>query len=105
MAFPRSGELVEDMESECQCDVSPSSSTSYFYHLKDQSFLEEPGEGHWYPSVLNNDKVNDFVRELLDSYPPRQPIVAKLFTLTVSIPWESGSLHGWRVQALTTPGR
>jgi hypothetical protein len=66
-------------------------------------FIEDVGQPHWYPSVLNNEKVQSFIdRVMAERFGTgwSQP-----FTLTVAIPAESGSLHGWRVESLTVPGR
>ncbi|KAJ7632248.1 hypothetical protein FB45DRAFT_744737 [Roridomyces roridus] len=63
---------------------------------------EDPRQSHWYPSVLKNDQVQDFLNRELQS-PSRAR--SKTFTLTVAIPADSGSLHGWKIEALTTPGR
>ncbi|KIY64911.1 hypothetical protein CYLTODRAFT_424805 [Cylindrobasidium torrendii FP15055 ss-10] len=68
------------------------------------SYLEIPKEGHWFDSILNNNEVNGFVEAVLDAFPtPVAPWDA--FTLTVGVPSESGTLHGWRINALAVPGR
>ncbi|KAJ7582507.1 hypothetical protein C8J56DRAFT_954942 [Mycena floridula] len=66
------------------------------------TFREDPGENHWYDSVFNNHQVRNFLDALLAGN-PRPP--SRSFTLTVAIPAESGSLHGWRIEALSIPGR
>jgi hypothetical protein len=64
---------------------------------------ETPGKGHWYPDVLNNSEVESFVNEMT-TRGDRQ-VQSASFTLTVTIPAESGSLHGWSIEQLKIPGR
>ena len=64
---------------------------------------EDPGEGHWYSSVLDNSEVESFVNEM--TKPDRQRVQSDAFTLTVTIPAESGPLHGWSIEQLKIPGR
>lgn len=79
-----------------------------FIHLtlirhSSQSFKEDPGEGHWYPNVLKNPTVQQFLDEALESYGVVKQ--SESFTLTVANPRECGSLHGWKIDHLTVPGR
>ncbi|KIM48997.1 hypothetical protein M413DRAFT_92377 [Hebeloma cylindrosporum] len=67
------------------------------------SFREDPGQGHWYPNVLNNSEVQDFVDDV--TYSSRISIPSQSFTLTVTAPQDCGSLHGWRINQVTIPGR
>jgi len=67
------------------------------------SFREDPGQGHWYPNVLNNSEVQDFIHVLTNSSRTSTP--SKSFTLTVTAPQECGTLHGWRINQLNIPGR
>ncbi|THV08034.1 hypothetical protein K435DRAFT_815267 [Dendrothele bispora CBS 962.96] len=67
-------------------------------------FYEDPGKPHWYPTVLNNDRVQSFVDDVIESAESLKAR-SKSFTLTVAIPAESGSLHGWRIESLDIPGR
>lgn len=69
-------------------------------------FREDPGELHWYASMFDNAVVREYIRTILDSemasgiaHSPDK------FTLTVSVPSESGPLHGWQVLRLLVPGR
>ncbi|PPQ70920.1 hypothetical protein CVT24_009982 [Panaeolus cyanescens] len=67
-------------------------------------YHEDFGQDHWYPTVLNNDHVQGFV----DQYTLRGGANAELddtFTLTTLAPHQSGSLRGWRIVELITPGR
>lgn len=64
---------------------------------------EDPGEGHWYSSVLNNSEVESFVNEM--AIPGNRRVQSDAFTLTVTIPAESGPLHGWSIEQLKIPGR
>lgn len=80
-----------------------------WYPHANVTYREDPGQPHWYPSVFNNEQVRDFIRTVLEREPanlqppvPSEPIS---FTLTVSNPTESGSLHGWQIYQLVTPGR
>lgn len=65
---------------------------------------EDPGQDHWYPWVLNNQRVQNFLDYLL-ALPRRVNADLNTFTLTVAVPAESGSLHGWRIEQLAIPGR
>lgn len=62
---------------------------------------EVPGENHWFDTVIDNEVVQAF----FDRAPSNISEPTREFTLTVSIPSESGSLHGWRVRRLSIPGR
>ncbi|CAK5279385.1 unnamed protein product [Mycena citricolor] len=67
------------------------------------SFREDPGELHWYPTILKvNKQVQDFLDQILQS-PSSRP--SPRYTLTVANPSESGSLHGWKVEQFCVPGR
>ncbi|KAJ7197231.1 hypothetical protein GGX14DRAFT_545520 [Mycena pura] len=68
------------------------------------TFREDARQLHWYPSVLKNDQVQTFLDTVLQLSSTRRPR-SKSFTLTVAIPAESGSLHGWKIERLTVPGR
>lgn len=65
-------------------------------------FHEDKGKEHWYPGVFDSIPVQQFLRQHLDV--ERQHNVTS-FTLTVSNPAHSGSLYGWTVNELGTPGR
>lgn len=73
------------------------------------SYQEDPGQPHWYPSVFDNDQVREFMRSILESESGSLSLASQAtsasFTLTVSNPSESGSLHGWGIRSLLTPGR
>ncbi|CDO76522.1 hypothetical protein BN946_scf184750.g2 [Trametes cinnabarina] len=70
------------------------------------TFREDPGEPHWYPSVFENEQVRSFISSTLESTAkPADGAIARVFTLTVAIPSDSGSMHGWSILALTIPGR
>ncbi|KAK0502905.1 hypothetical protein EDD18DRAFT_1135549 [Armillaria luteobubalina] len=68
------------------------------------TYREDPGQGHWYSTVFNNTQVTAFIDDLIASY-PSTTAPSRKFTLSVSVPAESGSLHGWCIVALTIPGR
>ncbi|KAI0295492.1 hypothetical protein BC826DRAFT_1104235 [Russula brevipes] len=68
------------------------------------SYREEPGQGHWYPSVFRNAQVNAFLDSVLDEERPPARRSAT-FTLTTALPADAGSLHGWRILSLRVPGR
>jgi hypothetical protein len=72
------------------------------YYLK-YRLREDPGKGHWYSSVLNNSEVESFVNEM--AIPADRRVQSDAFTLTVTIPAESGPLHGWSIEQLKIPGR
>jgi hypothetical protein len=70
------------------------------------SFVEDKGQKHWYDFVLNRNVVQSFLDGVLNTAQSKgSPQIPDTFTLTVSVPRESGSLYGWRVNKLTTPGR
>ncbi|CAL1703964.1 unnamed protein product [Somion occarium] len=72
------------------------------------TFKEDAGESHWYPTVFDNDEVQDFIRSAVKQANPADASSlhsASQFTLTVAVPRESGSLNGWRILQLRTPGR
>ena len=70
------------------------------------SLYEVPGRDHWWDDVLSNDKVQGFLE---DNLSPRSPSTEaappQSFTLTITTPAEGGSLYGWRIRAVTVPGR
>jgi len=71
---------------------------------------EDPGELHWYTGLFDNAYVREYMRTVLESETGLATSVGfapcpDSFTLTVSIPAESGSLHGWRIHQLLVPGR
>ena len=81
-------------------------------------YHEDPGQPHWYPDILLNKRVQDFLdRVYFSSSSPRsigerpcshglasQERKITSFTLTVAVPAESGPINGWQIHALTTPG-
>ncbi|KAJ6606577.1 hypothetical protein DFH09DRAFT_1242069 [Mycena vulgaris] len=68
------------------------------------TFREDARQLHWYPSVLKNDQVQSFLDGALQTSSLPRPR-SKSFTLTVAVPAESGSLHGWKIERLSVPGR
>ncbi|KAJ6500423.1 hypothetical protein C8R45DRAFT_67979 [Mycena sanguinolenta] len=68
------------------------------------TYKEDPRQLHWYPSVLKNNQVQTFLDEVLQTASRRRPR-SKTFTLTIAVPAESGSLHGWKIERLSVPGR
>lgn len=68
------------------------------------SMKEDKGQLHFYPTVLNNSQVQDFVTGLLISHESRMQTLEQ-FTLTVFRPEESGTLNGWRIEEVKVPGR
>ncbi|KAJ7702393.1 hypothetical protein B0H17DRAFT_923464 [Mycena rosella] len=68
------------------------------------TFREDARQLHWYPSVLKNDQVQTFLDRILQTSSLPRPR-SKSFTLTVAVPAESGSLHGWKIERLSVPGR
>ncbi|ESK87531.1 transmembrane protein [Moniliophthora roreri MCA 2997] len=67
------------------------------------TFKEDPGESHWYPTVFDNDQVQSFLDRIIEAPVPQS--IPRDFTLTVAIPADSGSMHGWQIQRLSVPGR
>ncbi|TRM59420.1 hypothetical protein BD626DRAFT_572702 [Schizophyllum amplum] len=65
------------------------------------TYREDPGQPHWYDDVLDNEPVRRFIAGLL----AKLPRASHRFTLTVVNPRESGTLHGWAIDDLVTPGR
>jgi hypothetical protein len=68
------------------------------------SYREDQGQGHWYSSVFRNAQVKAFLDSVLAEKrdPPRR---SASFTLTTAVPADTGSLHGWRILSLLSPGR
>ena len=80
-----------------------SSNKRSLLHFLIYRLREDPGKGHLYPSVLNNSEVESFVNEM--AIPRDRRVQSDAFTLTVTIPRESGPLHGWSIEQLRIPGR
>ncbi|KAI0698480.1 hypothetical protein BC835DRAFT_1268955 [Cytidiella melzeri] len=68
-------------------------------------FKEDPGEPHCYQTVFENNEVQAFIDQSIEQEDFLTDRTPHVFTLTVAIPSESGSLHGFRVLKLKTPGR
>ncbi|KAI0646781.1 hypothetical protein C8Q79DRAFT_907130 [Trametes meyenii] len=73
--------------------------------LANVTYREDPGEPHWYESLFASEQVKSFVSSSLEKSTADDTTVSRSFTLTVSVPSESGSLHGWSIHSLTIPGR
>ncbi|CCM03831.1 uncharacterized protein FIBRA_05980 [Fibroporia radiculosa] len=73
------------------------------------TYHEDPHQPHWYPSAFDNDHVRNFMDSVLSQDSSLNLASPKFeagsFTLTVSMPAESGSLHGWQIHSLLIPGR
>ncbi|KAI0807549.1 hypothetical protein C8Q74DRAFT_1363040 [Fomes fomentarius] len=71
------------------------------------TFREDPGQPHWYDTVFANDQVESFVSQALEAYKSDSVLstTSRGFTLTVAVPADSGSLHGWTIHRLAVPGR
>ncbi|KAG6836615.1 hypothetical protein H0H93_006036 [Arthromyces matolae] len=67
------------------------------------SLLEIPNEDHWFPSVFDNAEVDGFIEDLSEREHQNRVTLTD-FTLTVSDPLASGSLHGWKIECLLLPG-
>ncbi|KAG7092176.1 hypothetical protein E1B28_008545 [Marasmius oreades] len=67
------------------------------------TFKEDPGQLHFYPTVFDNEQTQAFLDQVLATFSPHP--ASKSFTLTVALPSDSGTLHGWRVDRLSVPGR
>jgi hypothetical protein len=74
------------------------------FHAHGCSFCEEPGKGHWYPSVFKSTQMKSFLDSVLSEERPSHRR-SHTFTLTTVVPAETGSLHGWRTLKLRVPGR
>jgi len=70
-------------------------------------FQEDPGEGHWYPTVFKNPTTQSFLDGVTSEATTnsRKQSKSDSFTLTVSVPQLDGSLRGWKVEELKVPGR
>jgi hypothetical protein len=108
LALEGVGQRLEDMVPRRHCEVRSLSRyphPSLFDYLLGRSYREEPGQGHWYSSVFNNEQVMAFLDAVLveeRQQPPQRPAT---FTLTTAVPAETGSLHGWRILRWLVPGR
>lgn len=71
----------------------------------DCSYLEYSDQPHWWPSVLNNEKVQTFIDAAVSSSTSGNELPFRAFTLTVAIPAESGPMHGWQIESVQVPGR
>ncbi|KAF9557681.1 hypothetical protein CPC08DRAFT_774315 [Agrocybe pediades] len=69
------------------------------------TYKEDPGEDHWYPNVFLNPQVQSFLEEAQVIGQNKDDSDFEEFTLTVTIPWQCGSLHGWAIKELIIPGR
>jgi len=72
---------------------------------RNATLQEDAGEDHWYPTVFDNERVQSFLDSLLTGAPALRSKTPRHFTLTVSDPDASGSLHGWKIESLLLPGR
>lgn len=106
LALEGASKCLEDMGNRRDCKVNPISLAlaSSFHNVFGCSYHEEPGQGHWYPSVFRNERVKAFLDSVLDDERP-PPRCSTTFTLTSAVPAETGSLHGWRILSLVSPGR
>lgn len=99
------------MESPSERDVSAHCACSNAHTLISihsiRSFREDPGQPHWYDTVFANDQVESFVSQALETYKNDSVLstTSRGFTLTVAVPADSGSLHGWTINRLAVPGR
>ena len=94
------------MVTRCTCNVRPRvtrASINPKSHFPLIRFHEDAEKGHWYPSILDNERVQRFLDLVIENRGLESGV--KEFTLTVSIPTESGSLHGWKIESLSVPGR
>ncbi|GLB35159.1 putative prolyl oligopeptidase family protein [Lyophyllum shimeji] len=66
---------------------------------------EDEGQDHWYSTLFDNDRVQNFLNSLLTKEPSLKSETTNHFTLTVSDPDASGSLRGWKIESLLLPGR
>ncbi|KAF8197391.1 hypothetical protein BJ912DRAFT_1078312, partial [Pholiota molesta] len=73
-----------------------------WYPSANVTFIEDPGEGHWYFNILKRPEVQTFVADLFLRGPA---VESESFTLTAANPHECGSLHGWKIEQLLIPGR
>ncbi|KAI0747842.1 hypothetical protein C8Q80DRAFT_1219255 [Daedaleopsis nitida] len=69
------------------------------------TYREDPGQPHWYDTIFASDQVQSFVSKTLQESDLAPAPASTSFTLTVAIPADSGSLHGWSIHRLHFPGR
>ncbi|TCD68231.1 hypothetical protein EIP91_011300 [Steccherinum ochraceum] len=70
------------------------------------TYQEDKGKPHWYPdTIFDNDSVQRFLDSTLEQSFVSELNDIKSFTLTVAIPSDSGSLHGFHIDSLLIPGR
>ncbi|KIO15959.1 hypothetical protein M407DRAFT_86596 [Tulasnella calospora MUT 4182] len=70
----------------------------------DIGLLEVPGRDHWWDEVFTDPERAEVLSSLVKKH-GSETATPKDFTLTVMWPHESGSMGGWRVRAVETPGR
>ncbi|KAJ3865929.1 hypothetical protein EV359DRAFT_72120 [Lentinula novae-zelandiae] len=77
------------------------------YNTSRVEFLEFRGQPHWFPTVFKNDQVQSFIDQLFGAAELGSQSVTypEIFSLTVAVPAESGSMRGWHVEKLSIPGR
>ncbi|TBU28927.1 hypothetical protein BD311DRAFT_757466 [Dichomitus squalens] len=69
------------------------------------TYREDSGQHHWYEGLFLNDAVKTFVASTLSGEGATAAPSSRSYTLTVAVPSDSGSLHGWSVHSLSIPGR
>ena len=94
----RKNGLVSPLQSSFISPV-PINSIRYSLHI-------DEGQPHWYDNVFKSTDIQTF----LDQYTVLSPTETEKgdvsdFVLTVADPSRSGSLHGWSITKLCTPGR
>lgn len=107
LALERISKCLGDMDSRSNYKVRSfplTLASSVCFITSAPSYHEEPGRGHWYPSVFKNPQVKAFLDSILDDNRP-PPRCSATFTLTSAVPAITGSFHGWCILNLVVPGR
>jgi hypothetical protein len=63
------------------------------------------GQPHWFPDVLSSQHVQAFLSSVLNLEDMAVQASSDYFTLTVLNPDDSGSLRGFSIREVKTPGR
>ncbi|KAI0028355.1 hypothetical protein K488DRAFT_89825 [Vararia minispora EC-137] len=70
----------------------------------DVTYMEDAGQGHWYPDIFRRARVQEFLKLHTASDRPDKAL-PRSFTLTAMYPSDGSSLFGWRIQAVRVIGR
>lgn len=100
--------LIKTWRSDADATLAFTSSAKHSLtdFLLKYSFFEDENKPHWYPEIFTSQRVQYFLSAHLNRNNSLAiSVMPKEFILTVAIPAESGSLHGFFIRELKIPGR